>query len=513
MNGLLPLLIVSLIIVGIYLDKENFSNYGDYNWHPNDNESQYTCGPSCQGETGKNCCCKDSSCNRTDANGNHWVDKNGKIVVDCNGEVNGQYVGMDHCGFDGPSYDGKAPSSGDGGGGGGDPRWWTGGNGRNINMFDSDRQQNSNKGGSKDNKKKKKKKGRKKRDDWKHKSHTSGNFSGGNSRGPNVTGSGNCPQGCATDSREDNCTIKTDSAGQQYKDCPQTCWSPIDAPQGYCEFDSECTACPHSKIPLGGCNSLINKNSCAKNSKCLWKGGQCIPASPSPSNNHHGRNTGGGSFNENNFTFNEYVGMDFGDMSANLPNFIGGNRKRGNDSNGDGAGSVIAPGSTTIIFSDGRRPTSYGTANGRENKYGYDYRDQYREYDDDTYRHRNSRDNYYDHQENYYRRDYCKKRHSYDYHKYEKCKSRTDKGIDAGEKCKDVFYKKTKYDRCMEDSYKKKRKDYGASFYDSSSSPTFTTNSRTPFDLWGYSAPYSNVMGSKGSLAAANTDVYIKNRR
>ena len=55
------------------------------------------------------------------------------------------------------------------------------------------------------------------------------------------------------------CSTRTSKDGQQYKDCPLSCWSNINVQdKAFCLYDSDCDNCNHVKIPMSSC--LLTKN-------------------------------------------------------------------------------------------------------------------------------------------------------------------------------------------------------------------------------------------------------------
>lgn len=87
----------------------------------------------------------------------------------------------------------------------------------------------------------------------------------------------NCPKGCAPDiNNTDKCTTRTSPNGQEYKDCPSSCWSNINIQdKAFCLYDSDCDNCDHVKIPMSSCLLTENEADCNQLDTCIWENNMC----------------------------------------------------------------------------------------------------------------------------------------------------------------------------------------------------------------------------------------------
>ena len=105
------------------------------------------------------------------------------------------------------------------------------------------------------------------------------NENNGNTGNTGNTGNnGSCPKGCAADMNNTNkCSTRTSTDGQQYKDCPLSCWSDINVQdKSFCLYDSDCDECPHVKIPMSSCSLTENEVDCNQLETCKWENNMCV---------------------------------------------------------------------------------------------------------------------------------------------------------------------------------------------------------------------------------------------
>ena len=94
----------------------------------------------------------------------------------------------------------------------------------------------------------------------------------------NTGNNGLCPKGCAADMNNmTKCSTRTSKDGQQYKDCPLSCWSNINVQdKAFCLYDSDCDNCDHVKIPMSSCSLTKNEADCNQLSTCQWENNMCV---------------------------------------------------------------------------------------------------------------------------------------------------------------------------------------------------------------------------------------------